>query len=286
MSIHYVDAFMRAALEEAELALVEGEVPVGCVLVRTDANEAAYKKLAMESVGAAATSASPQTTSPSSGDPLLESCISARGRNQTNLQRHALAHAEFIAAQQLIDGAAQVGDTSAGKKRSDTGDGGGEGAGGGGLAGDKTEKSVASSPAALPLSGLSEYVLYVTVEPCVMCGAMLLYNRIAHVFFGCRNPRFGGNGTVLALHTPLQEKSLPHDLLPPDQPAEKESPLVHAGTCSSYSTYESQIVSGGGWWPGYVSEGGHAEAEAIRLLQCFYERENPNAPGHKRRRKA
>lgn len=47
------------------------------------------------------------------------------------------------------------------------------------------------------LPSLEAYELYVTVEPCMMCAAMLALNRIGHVFFGCTNPRFGGNGGVL-----------------------------------------------------------------------------------------
>jgi tRNA-specific adenosine deaminase 2 len=43
--------------------------------------------------------------------------------------------------------------------------------------------------------------LYVTVEPCIMCGAALLYRQVDRVFFGCANPRFGGNGSILALNS-------------------------------------------------------------------------------------
>jgi tRNA-specific adenosine deaminase 2 len=49
------------------------------------------------------------------------------------------------------------------------------------------------------LQSLSEYELYVTVEPCMMCAAMLALNKIGHVFYGCSNPRFGGNGGVLSV---------------------------------------------------------------------------------------
>ncbi|CBZ24389.1 putative deaminase [Leishmania mexicana MHOM/GT/2001/U1103] len=281
MSVHYVDAFMRAALKEAELALEEGEVPVGCVLVRTDTNETVYAKLALQ-LSDDVVNASPHAAPPLSCDQLVESCIAARGRNQTNLQHHALAHAEFIAAQKLIDSATRGGDGSAGARSSKAGAGEGEN----GLVEEEKESGSTSSPTTPPLSGLADYVLYVTVEPCVMCGAMLLYNRIAHVFFGCRNPRFGGNGTVLALHTsPFQQQRL---LQQPSQPDQSAASMPHfVGTSKgSPSADEGGVVCSGEWWPGYVSEGGHTEAEAISLLQRFYERENPNAPGHKRRRKA
>lgn len=39
--------------------------------------------------------------------------------------------------------------------------------------------------------------LYVTVEPCIMCGTALRMVGIKRVVFGCGNERFGGNGSVL-----------------------------------------------------------------------------------------
>jgi tRNA-specific adenosine deaminase 2 len=44
--------------------------------------------------------------------------------------------------------------------------------------------------------------LYVTVEPCLMCASALLYAGVTAVFFGCANPRFGGNGSILNIHQP------------------------------------------------------------------------------------
>ncbi|KAK7194629.1 deaminase [Novymonas esmeraldas] len=242
MSVHYVDAFMRVALEEAELALIEGEVPVGCVLVRIDANEKAYSAWTQHVADTTTTAAASSSSSLDISE-CVRSLVAARGRNQTNLQRHALAHAEFIAVAQLH-----------------------------------------SSSTAPPLSDLTDYILYVTVEPCVMCGAMLLYNRVAHVFFGCRNPRFGGNGTVLALHSQ-----------PPSQQPQLKSSSSSLScdvsvmcSCSPHCNREEEeeAKQQPRCWPGYESEGGHAETDAVLLLQRFYERENPNAPGHKRRRKA
>ncbi|KAL5332641.1 cytidine deaminase-like protein [Aspergillus crustosus] len=52
--------------------------------------------------------------------------------------------------------------------------------------------------AALPLTDL-----YVTVEPCVMCAAALRQYRIRSVYYGCGNERFGGTGSILALHSDL-----------------------------------------------------------------------------------
>lgn len=69
----------------------------------------------------------------------------------------------------------------------------------------------------------------------------------SRVFFGCKNDRFGGCGSLLHLHNP--------DALPSAK---------HHG----FSIY-----------------GGILEDEAISLLRSFYNRENFHAPDHKRKRK-
>ena len=40
-------------------------------------------------------------------------------------------------------------------------------------------------------------VVYVNVEPCIMCASALVDLKVAAVFFGCNNDRFGGAGSVL-----------------------------------------------------------------------------------------
>ena len=47
---------------------------------------------------------------------------------------------------------------------------------------------------------LQTCTLYVTCEPCIMCAAALAQLQIRRVVFGCSNDRFGGCGSVLALH--------------------------------------------------------------------------------------
>ncbi|KPA76001.1 putative deaminase [Leptomonas pyrrhocoris] len=329
MSVHYVDAFMQIALREGERALREGEVPVGCVFVSFDANEEVHRRLTRASTSSSACSSSP----PAIAVAEVETCVAARGRNQTNALHHALAHAEFIAVEALLrldDGTAsvnarthvQVTKHPAHNQHS------------GSLASfTAASSSCLTSPLGKCLRSLASYVLYVTVEPCIMCGAMLLYNEVRHVFFGCRNPRFGGNGTILALQGPsqgLKKKShgdstctgstlrtsalssatgLATSGVPPQQKPKLEDaptlpPLsVTAITAAASSSppkddeQQQRVSKAGGkeematsygsqrWWPGYESEGGHRDAEAIALLQAFYERENPNAPGHKRRQK-
>jgi tRNA-specific adenosine deaminase 2 len=46
----------------------------------------------------------------------------------------------------------------------------------------------------------SEYTLYVTVEPCVMCAAALRIIGLTDVVYGCDNDRFGGCESVLHIH--------------------------------------------------------------------------------------
>ena len=80
------------------------------------------------------------------------------------------------------------------------------------------------------------------------CAAALARVHIGRVFFGCRNDRFGGCGSLMHLHQP--------DALP--------SSSTHAG----YPIYS-----------------GILEQEAIVLLRSFYDRENFHAPDEKRKRK-
>ena len=92
---------------------------------------------------------------------------------------------------------------------------------------------------------LSESVLYVTVEPCIMCAAALRQVALSLVVYGCNNDRFGGCGSVLAVHT---DHMMSHD-----------PPLRHrAGVCAD---------------------------EAVQLLKLFYKGENPSAPVPKKKRK-
>lgn len=89
--------------------------------------------------------------------------------------------------------------------------------------------------------------LYVTCEPCIMCAAALARVGIGRVFFGCRNDRFGGCGSLLHLHQ--------HDAIPSK---------AHNG----YPVYSPVLAN-----------------DAISLLRSFYDRENFHAPEEKRKRK-
>ncbi|KAG5205648.1 hypothetical protein JEQ12_018898 [Ovis aries] len=81
-------------------------------------------------------------------------------------------------------------------------------------------------------------VLYVTVEPCIMCAAALRLMRIPLVVYGCQNERFGGCGSVL-------------DIASADLP-------------STGKPFQCT--------PGYRAE------EAVEMLKTFYKQENPNGP--------
>jgi tRNA(adenine34) deaminase len=43
-------------------------------------------------------------------------------------------------------------------------------------------------------------VLYVTVEPCVMCVGAALQARVARLVYGCADPKAGGAGSLYDLH--------------------------------------------------------------------------------------
>ncbi|KFP32866.1 tRNA-specific adenosine deaminase 2, partial [Colius striatus] len=91
----------------------------------------------------------------------------------------------------------------------------------------------------------AQSVLYVTVEPCIMCAAAVRLMKIPRVVYGCRNERFGGCGSVLSISS--------DDMVDTGEPFQ----------CTS----------------------GYRAKEAVELLKAFYRQENPNAPKSKVRKK-
>ena len=87
-------------------------------------------------------------------------------------------------------------------------------------------------------------ILYVTVEPCIMCAAALRNLNIPIVVYGCPNERFGGCGSVLKVDS---------DHLPSSE------------------------------GPAFKSIGGVLAEESVKLLKDFYRGENPNAPVSKKK---
>jgi tRNA-specific adenosine deaminase 2 len=87
--------------------------------------------------------------------------------------------------------------------------------------------------------------VYVTVEPCIMCARALSILGVSAVYFGCPNDRFGGCGSVYAIH---------------------EDDGLKGGKLACF--------------PASLDSG-----RAVSFLQRFYESGNPNTSEHKKRKK-
>jgi len=96
--------------------------------------------------------------------------VIASGRNRTNELCNGTRHAELEAIDEII-----------------------------------ASKTLTPEFTCYPLSGT---VLYVTVEPCIMCASALRQLGIKEVFYGCENERFGGCIGVLSVNV------LPHPVHP------------------------------------------------------------------------
>ncbi|PPQ81076.1 hypothetical protein CVT25_014539 [Psilocybe cyanescens] len=131
---------------------------------------------------------------------VREGAIIAKARNRTNELRNATRHAELEAIDSIL-----------------------------------SDKELTPEISQYPLSTT---VLYVTVEPCIMCASALRQMGIKEVYYGCANDRFGGCGSVLGVN-----EELPHP--------------TH---------------------PSYSAKGGFCREEAIMILRRFYITENVNAP--------
>lgn len=42
--------------------------------------------------------------------------------------------------------------------------------------------------------------LYVTIEPCIMCAGALSLMGFKRVYYGARNDKFGGCGSIMQVH--------------------------------------------------------------------------------------
>lgn len=92
--------------------------------------------------------------------------VEALGCNDTNNSLNGTRHAEFLAIDRILE-------KMTAEQRSDHG---------------------------FVRQMFANMLLFVTVEPCVMCASALKQLGIQKVVFGCINDRFGGNGTVLGIH--------------------------------------------------------------------------------------
>ncbi|KAL2635659.1 hypothetical protein R1flu_007138 [Riccia fluitans] len=96
-----------------------------------------------------------------------------------------------------------------------------------------------------------ECELYVTCEPCIMCAAALSIIGIKKVYYGCANDRFGGCGSILAIHV--------------------DGCGGCGESCSENDQKRMEKMS-------FECVGGILADEGVALLRGFYEQGNPNAP--------
>jgi len=157
---------------------------------------------------------------------------------------------------------------------------------------------------------VKDCILYVTVEPCVMCASMLRQFGIKKVYFGAVNDKFGGTGGVFFIHVNSDSVSAPPS--PTLRPAKGRilRPMLHrkplsctealispensgngsgksiASTTEGNSNTETEDDEtnelsepfrrgdGGNVEAGYEVEGGWGRDEAVTLLRQFYVQEN------------
>ena len=225
-------AAMEVAFQQARKALEVGEAAIGCVFIDMSGNNNNSNNIV-----------STTTASSSTHQQLKYGRVAAVGHNLTNAEHNALAHAEFVAIRSILENKSIPDCQSSSAEES---------------------KVVVAPPTTTNNNNNNEgpplYVLYVTVEPCIMCGSMLAQSgMVAGVYFGCSNPRFGGNGTVLSVHRSLT-------------PIPASTSISSSAKCSNFKCY-------------YASIGGYRAEEAVGLLQNFYSLENPGAPDERRKKK-
>lgn len=131
---------------------------------------------------------------------------------------------------------------------------------------------------------IRECVLYVTVEPCVMCASLLRQLKIKKVYFGAVNDKFGGTGGVFRINknsSPAPQRSPTYWL------TEKNKPKVPTKGQYDEQKMNSTIIIAEGTIPdanadgdggnvehGYPVEGGWGRDDAVNLLRQFYVQEN------------
>ncbi|GJC91084.1 tRNA-specific adenosine deaminase TAD2 [Colletotrichum liriopes] len=256
-------AFMDQALDMARLALRTNETPVGCVLV-------------------------------------YDGSVIARGMNATNVTRNGTRHAEFMALSALLSYRPSNGEEAVDAQ----------------LRQQASERSKADMPddesdlfpmdddhvrkghlypygqklhhtTQVERSIVRECILYVTVEPCVMCAGLLRQLGIKKVYFGAVNDKFGGTGGVFSIHknsTDILQDPKPVTVLRPLQTSTNAKNLPRPVSSSSGKTSlnngrpTSQGGDGGNVEPGFEAEGGWGRDEAVSLLRRFYVQENGRAP--------
>ncbi|CAD7968604.1 unnamed protein product [Amoebophrya sp. A25] len=282
--------WMRVACEQAGLAKLAGEVPVGCVFVSDKDGDVASED----------------------GDRSTMNRVLAKASNRTNCEHNGTRHCEMICIDEIWDGihgAKRIQSTSssssgstmnayAKKKHQIEGRNGEEEP-------ERDEAVCQLAPADAFKQRMQSCTLYVTVEPCIMCAAALQLCGLKRVVFGCRNPRFGGCGGVCHVHEiqagPRDEASTslkrPRSSSQGEEQNQEAEESSSSTALSALTTTSTTTTTGGTSTSStctaepFTLRGFEAlqatefEEEAITLLRSFYERGNPNAPDAKRQRK-
>ena len=70
--------------------------------------------------------------------------------------------------------------------------------------------AITSAANALNSWRLKDVMVYVTIEPCIMCAGALVLARVKRIFFGARDEKFGGCGSMFDI---VREKKLNHHIV-------------------------------------------------------------------------
>lgn len=135
-----------------------------------------------------------------------------------------------------------------------------------------SERSEENANRKYDTSVFQECVLYVTVEPCIMCASFLRQLGIKKVFFGASNEKFGGTGGVLNIHRANGRTS------PPSCSDTQQEEVNGRGKEGDREGERGREREEGD----YEVSGGWLREEAIVMLRRFYVQENGRAPEEKR----
>lgn len=130
---------------------------------------------------------------------------------------------------------------------------------------------------------IQESILYVTVEPCVMCASLLRQLGVKKVYFGAVNDKFGGTGGVFSIHAnslPVSTDGQTASAHPMPKPTQ-----LPDGSGTLGVSFPQEGGDGGNLESGYEIEGGWGRDDAVALLRRFYVQENGrgmlSSPRHK-----